>query len=307
MRGLSVPSSHRSGFVAVVGRPNVGKSTLINGILAQKIASVTPWPQTTRRRQLGILTLPEAQIIFFDTPGWHSPKTLLGKAMIRTVETSADEADLILWMVDLSVPPSDEDRTLAKKIVREKDAPRILLVLNKADAVTEDVRNERLPVYRALLPESDYRIISAKNSSGLDDLIREITSRLPEGPAFFPEEDVTDLTEREIASDLIREALLQKLRAEIPHGIAVRIDEYTERSGQGAYIEATVFVERESHKAIVIGKGGAMLKAVGIEARKKIEEMSGRKIYLRLKVKISAGWRDREDILRNLGYFPPKG
>jgi GTP-binding protein Era len=305
--GVSVASSHRSGFVAVVGRPNVGKSTLINGILAQKIASVTPRPQTTRRRQLGILTLPEAQIIFYDTPGWHAPKTLLGKTMIRTIETSINEADLILFMVDLSDPPSEEDRVLTQKVVQGKRPSQILMVMNKMDVVAETVCRERLSTYRTLLPESDYRLISAKASLGLDDLIREIISRLPEGPAFFPDEDITDLSEREIASDLIREAMLQKLRAEVPHGIAVRIDEYKERSGQGAYIEATVFVERESHKAIVIGKGGAMLKAIGIEARLKIEEMSGRKVFLQLKVKVSAGWRDREDVLRRLGYIPPKG
>jgi GTP-binding protein Era len=295
---------HRSGFVAVVGRPNVGKSTLLNALLGQKIAGVSPRPQTTRRRQMGVLTLPSAQILFHDTPGWHQPKNRLGEAMVRSSAAAIADADAVLFLADLTQAPAAEDSALAAWLQsHRRDAP-VILALTKADAVSESEQTERRTQYRALLPEADCCVISAERNQGLGDLLDLIVSRLPEGPILYPEQEITDLSEREITADLIREAALRRLRAEVPHGVAVRIDQYRERGEEGAYIEATLFVEKNSHKAIVIGKGGAMLKAIGTDARRKIEEMSGRRLYLQLRVKVLPGWRNREDVLRRLGYMP---
>jgi GTPase len=299
------PSSpYRSGFVAVLGRPNAGKSTLLNALVGQEVAGVSPWPQTTRRRQMGVLTLPDAQILFLDTPGWHKPKTALGDAMVRSSLGALSDADTVVFLADLTQPVAEEDRELARKVQKNKRREAILLALNKSDAVTAAVREERGAEYRALLPESGFCILSARNGDGLPELLREIVARLPEGPMLYPEDEITDFSEREIVADLIREAALRSLWAEVPHGVAVRVDQYKERGSGGAYIEATIFVEKESHKAIVIGKGGAMLKAIGTEARKKAETMSGRRLFLQLRVKVLPGWRNREDALRRLGYLP---
>ncbi len=296
-------SIHRSGFVAVVGRPNVGKSTLLNALLGQKVAGVSPWPQTTRRRQMGILTLPSAQILFLDTPGWHTPKDNLGKTMVRASADTIAEADVVLFLADLTAPAAGEDRELAAWLLKNKSKVPVILALNKVDAVTAEVRESRAVEYGALLPEALPCVISARQNSGLTELLEAVIARLPEGPILYPEEEITDLSEREITAELIREAALRNLRAEVPHGVAVRVDQYKERGEEGAYIEATLFVERESHKAIVIGKGGVMLKRIGTDARRKIEEMSGRKLYLDLRVKVLPGWRNREDALRRLGYI----
>jgi GTP-binding protein Era len=189
---------------------------------------------------------------------------------------------------------------------KHKRAEAVVLALNKSDAVTTAIREERGAEYRTLLPAAECCVISARTGDGLPSLLEGIVARLPEGPMLYPEEEITDFSEREIVADLIREAALTSLWAEVPHGVAVRVDQYKERGREGAYIEATIFVEKESHKAIVIGKGGAMLKAIGTEARKKAETMSGRKLFLQLRVKVLPGWRNREDALRRLGYLPKK-
>jgi GTP-binding protein Era len=297
-------SPHRSGFAAVVGRPNVGKSTLLNALLGQKIAGVSPWPQTTRRRQMGVLTLPAAQIVFLDTPGWHAPKNALGRAMLRASETAVRDADVVLFLADLTRPVAEEDRLLADWLRGHRAGSPMVLILNKSDAVNPEVREERTEAYRSLMPGADYCVVSAERGHGLPELLECVASRLPEGPILYPEEEITDLSEREIAADLIREAALRSLRAEVPHGVAVRVEQFRERGEEGAFVEATLFVEKESHKAIVIGKNGAMLKRIGTEARRRIEEMSGRKLYLQLRVKVLPGWRNREDALRRLGYIP---
>jgi GTP-binding protein Era len=301
---MSGVTEHRSGFVAVVGRPNVGKSTLLNALLGQKIAGVSPWPQTTRRRQMGVLTLPSAQIMFHDTPGWHTPKNNLGKAMIRMAESAIADSDMVLFLADLTQAPDDPDRELALWLQNHKRGAPVILALNTADAVSPAVLEQRSAQYRSLMPDAECLALSAQQNRGLQDLIAAVIARLPEGPILYPEEEITDLSEREITADLIREAALQRLRAEVPHGVAVRVDQYIERGEAGAFVEATILVERESHKAIVIGKGGAMLKAIGTDARRKIEEMSGRKLFLQLRVKVLPGWRNREDSLRRLGYIP---
>ena len=292
----------KSGFVAVMGRPNVGKSTLINALLHQKIAAVSPRPQTTRKRQMGILTLADAQVIFVDTPGVHQPLHKLGENMNQEAADTLQESDLILLVVDVSQPPTSEDRMLMDLLHNISRAVPVILALNKMDLPDGQTLQDHRQAFSELVPQAEAIPISATSQINLDQLLASIIDRLPPGPPFFPENQVTDLYERDIAADLIREAALHLLREEVPHGIAIRIDQYIERNSHGAYIEATVFVERESHKPIVIGQGGSMLKKIGMMARQEIESMSGRKVYLRLRVKVRKNWRDDERVLRWFGF-----
>jgi GTP-binding protein Era len=296
------PSFYKSGFVAVMGRPNVGKSTLINAILGQKVAAVSPRPQTTRKRQMGILTLDNAQVIFIDTPGVHQPRHKLGEKMNKEATATLQESDLILFVVDVSQPPQPEDQLLVELLKSVKPRAPLILALNKADLVDEATLPDHRAAFEALIPVAESLIISSTRGSNLDGLRKTILDLLPAGEPFFPDDQVTDLYERELAADLIREAALNILRDEIPHGIAIRIDQFTERGTTGAYIEATLFVERESHKPIVIGQGGKMLKRIGSSAREQIEAMSGRKVFLNLQVKVRKNWRDDEKVLRWFGY-----
>jgi GTP-binding protein Era len=293
---------HASGFVAVMGRPNVGKSTLINSLMGQKIAAVSPRPQTTRKRQLGILTLKDTQIIFVDTPGVHQPHHKLGESMNKQAREALEECDLILFLVDASQKPNDEDHILIDLINDMKRIVPTILALNKIDQVTEEILEHNEQEFLSLLTKVQPLRISATRGDNLDILIEMIRLRLPESAALYPQGQVTDFYEREIASDLIREATLIHLRDEIPHGISVRIDEFKERNEHGAYIAATIFVERETHKPIVIGQSGGMLKKIGSSARIEIEKMSGRKVFLQLKVKVHKNWRNNEKILRWFGY-----
>ncbi len=301
---MSSSTTYKSGYVAVAGRPNVGKSTLVNLLLGQKVAAVSPRPQTTRKRQLGILTRPDAQVIFIDTPGLHKPAHKLGELMNRQVYDALEDADLILFLVEANSTPTPEDTLVAERIAQLGKAglDKTLLIVNKMDALPSQQIPTRLQAYQALLPGAQLYPISALHNENCNLLMQTILERLPEGPVYYPEDQVTDLYEREISADLIRAAALQILRDEVPHGIAVRIDEYTERGENGAYIAATVFVERESHKSIVIGQGGKMIKEIGAAARQEIEGMSGRKVFLELKVKVRSGWRDDQTALRSLGF-----
>lgn len=297
---------YRAGYVALVGRPNVGKSTLMNALLGQKIAAVSVRPQTTRQRQLGILTLDNAQVVFMDTPGLHIPVHKLGEYMNQVAEDALKDADVIVWLVEANSKPTDEDRLIASKLRALKHLPPVILALNKIDLLPEEELPDRTEAYRLLLVKSELMAFSATIGTNQDQLLSAILRRLPPGAPFFSADQLTDHYERDIAADLIREAALQHLREEVPHGIAVRIDEYTERGESGAYIVATIFVERESHKGIVIGKGGEMLKRIGSTARREIETMSGRKVFLELRVKVNKNWRDKPDALRWLGYFREK-
>ncbi len=293
----------RSGFVAVMGRPNVGKSTLINSLIGQKIAAVSPKPQTTRQQQLGILTLDQAQIVFIDTPGLHNPRHKLGQFMNDEAAQALEETDLILFLVDLTeTNPHNEDRILVKLLEELDESPKVILALNKIDRVEAGELDQRAARYQALLPEAIPIRISAIRADQLDGLLDALISNLPEGPPYYPIDQITNLYEREIAADLIRAACLIHLRDEIPHAIAVRMDEYTERGDHGAYIRTTLFVERDSQKGIVLGQGGKMVKRIGTHARGQIEAMSGRKVYLQLRVKVRKNWRNNEQSLKQFGF-----
>ncbi|MBN1265105.1 MAG: GTPase Era [Anaerolineales bacterium] len=291
----------RSGFLALIGRPNVGKSTLMNAILQHNLAAVSARPQTTRRTQAGILTLPHAQLIFIDTPGIHEPVHKLGKLMNHAARTSLEDADLHLIVFDASMDPTEEDR-LMTDLLKEKSypIPRAGL-LNKADLVSEIEMEQRKVIYKQLLPDTDLTPVSAVK--GIDrTLIDQWIDLLLPGPMYYPEDQLTVDYERDIAAEMIRSAAMEFLHHEVPHSIAVRIDQYKERSEELAYIKATIFVERESQKGIVIGKQGMMLRKIGTAARKEIESMSGRKIYLELRVKVLPGWRNDDRSLKQLGY-----
>lgn len=302
----NLPPGFRSGFVAIMGRTNVGKSTLVNTALGQTITPISPRPQTTRRRQLGILTLENAQIIFIDTPGLHRPLHKLGERMVQEAEEALQDCDLILFMVDVASPPTEDDRRLAQQIQALQRAHQTLLVMNKVDLLSPEQIAAQEQVYHRLAPEAEAIKISALQGQSVQELIARLIERLPEGPLYYPPDQITDFYERDIAADLIRAAALNNLRDEVPHGIAVRIDQYKERNEHGAYIQATLFVERESHKPIVIGKDGAMLKKIGSEARLEIEAMSGRKVFLDLRVKVRENWRNDENALRLFGFRSEK-
>lgn len=292
----------RSGFVTLIGRPNVGKSTLVNLLLGQKIAAVSPRPQMTRRRQLGIVTTDDYQIIFMDTPGIHHGKDKLDAYMNSTAIETVLDADLVVWIVDASVNPHKEDYMVAEEFSRLPRVPDVLMLLNKIDLLSKTELTQRQELYLELFPSAELCGISALKGENKETFLDLVVGHLPEGPPYYDPEQVTDLYEKEIASDLIRQSCLNMLRDEIPHGIAVRIDEYAEREDGMNYIHATILVERESHKGIVIGKGAKMLKRIGTYARTEIEEMIGQKIYLDLNVKTNKKWRNKPEVLIHLGY-----
>ena len=308
-----LPEDHCSGFVAVIGRPNVGKSTLMNAYLGQKVAIVSPKPQTTRDRLLGILTLErqwgdlaDAQIVFVDTPGIHDPLHKLGEYMVETAVRAIPDADLVLFLVDASQLPNDEDRQIAEILRRHPGVP-MLLVLNKADLVPPGEVTANVDAYRDLGEFEDWILISALKGENRERLLEMIVEHLPPGPRYFPEEQVTDQQLRFIAAELVREQVMRYLHQEVPYSVAVVVDQFKERSESLTYISANIFVERDTQKGIILGRGGEMIKRIGRDARREIEGLLGTKVYLELWVKVRKKWRKDENELRRLGYaLPPK-
>jgi GTP-binding protein Era len=297
-----VPGDHRSGFVAVIGRPNVGKSTLVNRFVGQKIAIASPKPQTTRSRILGILTREDAQVIFVDTPGLHRPRSGLGRVMVSTATRAIPDADAVLFVVDSSVEPTDEDRMIADLVQNQARGP-VIIVLNKMDQLQPDKVKQHTEAYWELIPDRhQWMMTIATQGVNLDKLLQMIVSLLPQGPRYFPEGQVTDQTERQIAAELIREQVLKRTWQEVPHCVAVVVEEFEERPEEVIYIAANVFVEKESQKGIIIGKGGSKLREIGSAARQQIERLVAGRVYLDLWVKVSNGWRDDEMALGEFGF-----
>jgi len=299
-------ADYRSGFVAVVGRPNVGKSTLINAVLGQKIAIVSPKPQTTRNRLLGILTREDAQVIFVDTPGIHRPLHRLGQMMVDTATAALPDVDVVLWLVDASTLPTDEDQQVAEVLDRLPSRVPLVLGLNKCDRLAQEREPSIIGAYLTLIPRALPQLCSATRGDHLDELLSRLIAALPLGPQLYPEDEITDQQERFIAAELVREQALLNLRDEVPHAVAVLVNEFKDRSERMTYISAVIYVERETHKGILLGKDGQMLKRIGQGARREIEEMLGRQVYLDLWVKVRPKWRTNEEELRRLGYSTPK-
>jgi GTP-binding protein Era len=299
-----LPEGHRSGFVALIGRPNVGKSTLVNALIGQKVAIVSSKPQATRRRITGILTEPDHQLIFIDTPGIHqNPRHRLNELMIEQAVDAIPDADALLFVVDVSQWPSDEDRQIAE-LLKEKGGDRpVIFVLNKMDRLPLSQAEARIESYWALYPDYDDSIpTSALEGTNVDLLKAHILEQIPEGPRYYPGGQITDQTEHQIAAELIREALFKYMRQEVPHALAVLVEDYEVRENDVVYISARIWVERESHKPIIIGRGGKRLKEVGTVARQELERFIGDPIYLDLWVKVKSGWRNHEARLRELGF-----
>lgn len=292
---------YKSGFVSIVGKPNSGKSTLTNRILGQPIASVSAKPQTTRKRQLGILTTDLAQIIFVDSPGMHESKDKLSQFINTEANYALHDADLILFLVDGSQKPDAMDEKLAEDLREVQNNIPIMLVLNKNDVPDSKTLSANKRLYEALLPGTQTLSISAQTGNGMQRLLDTVVENLPEGPQYYPPDQVTEVFERDIAAEMIRAACLTLLEEEVPYSIAVRTDEFSQRENSLLYIKATIFVEREAQKAIVIGKGGEMIKQIGSVARQDIEAMSGQKVFLELTVKVHKDWKNDQTFLKELG------
>lgn len=288
----------RSGFVTIVGRPNVGKSTLMNALVGEKVAIVSNRPQTTRNRIMGVLTREDWQMVFLDTPGIHTPRTKLGNYMMQSVREAMDGMDGMMVLVD-ATQVGEQDRSIVKEMASRK-VPKVLL-LNKIDLL----QPEKLLALIASFADSGYDAIipiSAKTGDGLDILTRTLAGKLPEGPKYFPDDMMTDQPERQIVAEMIREKALLHLRDEVPHGIGVEIMGMDKESDDFMEIHATIYCERDAHKGIIIGKRGAMLQQIGSEARQDIENLLNMHVNLKLWVKVRPDWRNRMDDLRNLGY-----
>jgi GTP-binding protein Era len=290
--------SFRAGFVTVVGRPNVGKSTLVNRLVGQKVAIVSNKPQTTRNRILAVVARPGAQLVLFDTPGIHKPMHEMNRRMVETAVRSVSQGDIVLWLVEVGEPPGAGDRFVRDTLA--KTGRPVILALNKIDRVTRPKILPAIEAYKDLLDFTDVVPISALEGDNVDRLEEVLLRRLPEGPALYPDDYLTDQPERFFVAEMVRERILHHTRQEIPYASGVVIESFKEEEGL-VRIHAVVFVERDSQKAILIGRGGSMLKAIGTEARRQIEEFLGTRVYLGLFVKVRSGWRESEQILAEMG------
>jgi len=291
----------KSGFVSLIGRPNAGKSTLLNFLLGEKIAIISPKPQTTRNRILGIKNLPAGQIVFLDTPGIHRSRTGLNQAMVKVARATLQEVDVVCFLIEADRPGNDENDLILEDLKRV--IKPVILIINKIDLVA---RGTLLPImerYSQLRSFEQIIPISALRGDGVDVLVAELVKILPEGPKFFPEDMITDLPERFLVAEFIREKVIQLTRDEIPHSTAVEVEEFKEREEKNlVVIKATIQVERESQKGILIGEKGRMLKEMGRLAREEIEAFLGARVFLELWVKVEKNWRDDPRALRRLGY-----
>ena len=292
----------KSGFVTLVGRPNVGKSTLMNRIIGQKIAITSNKPQTTRNRIQTVYHDDRGQIVFLDTPGIHKAKNKLGEFMVNAAESTFKEVDLVLWLVEATTYIGQGERHIAQEL--KKSSAPVILVMNKIDKVRKDELLECMNAYKDILDFAEMVPVSAQNGENVDDLIETMFSYLEEGPQFYDEDTITDQPVRQIVAELIREKALRLLQDEIPHGIAVSIDSMKERPGKNLFydIDATIVCEIDSHKGIIIGQQGAMLKRIGTAARKEIEDFLEAKVNLKLWVKVKKDWRDSDFLLKNFGF-----
>lgn len=294
---MSQDKVFRSGFISIIGRPNVGKSTLLNALLGEKIAIISDKPQTTRNRILGILNRPDAQLVFIDTPGIHKPMHKMNEAMVKTALATYNEVDVILFMVEAGAPPGPGDRFIIDTLSNVKTP--VFLLINKIDLVKKDTLLPLIEQYRSLHPFAEIFPVSALHAD-LAGLVDALISRLPEGPKYFPEDELTDQPERFIISELIREKIFLLTRDEVPYSTAVVIEDMKEEPGLSR-VNAVIYVERESQKGIIIGRGGEMLKKIGTLAREDAERLLGTKIFLQLWVKVKKDWREDERMLKEIG------
>lgn len=290
----------KSGFVAIVGRPNVGKSTFMNYVLGQKIAIMSDKAQTTRNKIQGVYTKDDAQIVFLDTPGIHKPKHELGEFMVKSAYSALKEVDAVLFMVNVSEKRGPGDDFIIEKLKGIK-AP-IFLVLNKIDLVTPEVLLERVESYKDALDFAGVFPISVLQGNNVNELMEGLINALPEGPQYYPVDQITDHPEYFVVSELIREKILQLTQEEIPHSVAVTVDKMQKDEFDKVHVYANIIVERKSQKGIIIGKGGRLLKEIGTRARRDIQQLLGNKVYLELWVKVEKDWRKRKSNLQEYGY-----
>lgn len=293
-------SNYKSGFVAIVGRPNVGKSTLLNRIVGQKIAIMSDKSQTTRNKIQGVYTTDEAQIVFIDTPGIHKPKHRLGDFMVATAYSAMREVDIVMFMVSADMKRGRGDDLIIERL-KQSSVP-VYLVINKIDTIHPDELLEIIDDYSKQMDFAEIVPLSATEGNNFERLMETLVAQMPEGPQYFPEDQVTDHPERFIVSELIREKVLFFTRDEVPHSVAVTIESMKRNENNKIEIQATIIVERDSQKGIIIGKGGKMLKLIGTKARLDIENLLGSKVYLELWVKVQKDWRDKKTHLTDFGY-----
>lgn len=294
----------RSGFIAIVGLPNVGKSSILNYLIGQKVAIVSSKPQTTRNRILAVLTENDCQAVFLDTPGIHNPRTKLGTCMMKSAGDAVSDVDMVLFVIQAKGKVTDLEKNMLEKA--KASGAKIILAINKIDISKQQDELEKITEFSAFADFKAVVPVSALTGEGMDILKQEILSALDEGPQYFPEDELTDQPEKQIAAEMIREQALLCLNEEVPHGIAIEIESFKEettRAGEDIIeIEAALYCEKDSHKGIIIGKGGSMLKKISAMARKEMEDFFDCKVYLRVFVKVKENWRDSDFLLKNFGY-----